>query len=140
MTSMAALNSFRIDPRRRPKQVRGEASQRLQGQIDQIEKEYPSDTIQRLRNSIKGLAIIDRLQRHVFGEIALTATQIRAAEILLNRILPTLASVQVSPAATDRPTVIFAPTPCETSAEWEALVAARRAVAEDEQKQVEEAA
>lgn len=37
--------------------------------------------------------IAKRLQQHVFGEIEMTATQIAAAKILLNKTIPDLASV-----------------------------------------------
>lgn len=33
---------------------------------------------------------MDQLQRHVSGEIEMTATQVRAAEILLRKVLPDL--------------------------------------------------
>jgi len=53
----------------RARKTRGGASQRLQRRIDRLEKEYPADTAKRLRQTIKGLAIIDRLQGHSNGRI-----------------------------------------------------------------------
>lgn len=48
------------------------------------------------RKRIQTGQILGRLQRHVNGELELSATQIRAAEILLRKTLPDLANVQVS--------------------------------------------
>lgn len=112
---------------RKGRRIRGEPSQRMAAQIAAIENEYPAETIERLRKAIKGLAIIDRLQGHIFGQVDLSATQVRACEILLDRILPKLAAVQVALADDIRPTVIYAPKPFETPAEWEAWCAAQNA-------------
>jgi hypothetical protein len=38
--------------------------------------------------------LMNRLVNHVNGEIELTATQVRAAEIVLSKVVPSLASVQ----------------------------------------------
>jgi hypothetical protein len=48
------------------------------------------------RTRIQGTQLIKRLQGHVFGEIKMTMTQIRAAEILLRKCLPDLVQAQVS--------------------------------------------
>lgn len=48
------------------------------------------------RERIRVGTIISRLHRHVKGELELTATQIRAAEILLKKALPDLTSVEHS--------------------------------------------
>jgi hypothetical protein len=45
---------------------------------------------ERLRAKIKAGMILDRLKKHVLGEDEMSATQIRAAEILLNKTLPNL--------------------------------------------------
>jgi hypothetical protein len=108
---------------RKARRIRGEASRRLQEQIDKIEREYPSDTIERLRRAIKGEKIIERLMGCVLGTVELNPTQVAAAGILLRKVLPDLRSVELKTSLADRPTVIFAPRPCETAAEWQAEVA-----------------
>lgn len=45
------------------------------------------------KDKIQATMIAKRLQQHVFGEIELSATQIAAAKILLNKTIPDLASV-----------------------------------------------
>ena len=50
---------------------------------------------QRARERIAGTKIIDRLVKHVNGEIDMTPTQVRAAAILLNKVLPDLKTVEV---------------------------------------------
>lgn len=47
-----------------------------------------------VRQRISTGMILSRLTKHVRGEIELTATQVRAAEILLKKALPDLASVE----------------------------------------------
>lgn len=54
-------------------------------------KPYP----QRARERIAGTKVIERLMQHVTGEIDMTPTQVRAAAILLNKVLPDLKSVDV---------------------------------------------
>ena len=39
--------------------------------------------------------IVERLAKHIVGELELSSTQIRAAEILLNKTLPNLSAAQV---------------------------------------------
>ena len=51
------------------------------------------DIHQKTREKIRGTAIAKRLQAHVLGEIELSATQIRAAEILLRKVVPDLAPI-----------------------------------------------
>ena len=50
---------------------------------------------QRARERIAGTKIIDRLVKHVNGEVDMTPTQGRAAAILLNKVLPDLKTVEV---------------------------------------------
>ena len=50
---------------------------------------------QRARERIAGTKIIDRLTAHVNGEIDMTPTQVRAASILLNKVLPDLRTIEV---------------------------------------------
>lgn len=49
-----------------------------------------------VREKIQASQIINRLSAHVSGEVELTSTQIRAAEILLKKTLPDLSNVEIS--------------------------------------------
>lgn len=46
------------------------------------------------RDKIKTSQLINRLERHVLAELELSATQLKAIEILLRKTLPDLASVE----------------------------------------------
>lgn len=46
------------------------------------------------RAKIQTTQIINRLTKHIFGEIEMSASQVRAAEILLNKRLPNLAATE----------------------------------------------
>lgn len=48
------------------------------------------------RLKIKTSQLINRLMQHVNGECSLEATQVRAAEVLLRKTLPDLASVEAT--------------------------------------------
>ena len=50
---------------------------------------------QMVRDKIQAIYLINRLQAHAMGEVEMTATQVRAAEALLRKALPDLASLQV---------------------------------------------
>lgn len=50
---------------------------------------------QRARERIAATKVIDRLVAHVNGEIDMSPTQVRAASILLNKVLPDLRAVEV---------------------------------------------
>ncbi len=50
-----------------------------------------------LRQKIKAEQIIECLAAHVKGKAEMTATQIRAAEILLRKCLPDMASALIEP-------------------------------------------
>ncbi len=50
---------------------------------------------QRARDRIAGTKIIDRLVKHVMGEIELTAAQVASARLLLSKVLPDMKSVEV---------------------------------------------
>lgn len=54
-------------------------------------RSYP----QRARERIAGTKIIDRLVKHVNGEIDMSPTQVRAASILLNKVLPDMKAIEV---------------------------------------------
>ena len=51
---------------------------------------------QRARERIVGTKIIDRLMKHIHGEIDMSHSQVQAARILLNKVLPDLKSVEVA--------------------------------------------
>jgi hypothetical protein len=46
-----------------------------------------------MRERIDCNSLIKRLQKHASGEIEMSATQLRAAEILIKKVLPDLSSV-----------------------------------------------
>jgi hypothetical protein len=52
--------------------------------------------IEEARKKIQTTQLINRLQKHVDGEVELTATQVSAANILLKKSVPDLASVQLT--------------------------------------------
>lgn len=49
---------------------------------------------EQVRAKIQASVIIDRLQKHVSGELEMTASQIAAANALLDRSVPKLSQVQ----------------------------------------------
>ncbi len=49
-----------------------------------------------VRARIKTSQLVNRLQDHVYGKVELSATQVRAAEILLARALPTLTQTDLT--------------------------------------------
>ena len=71
------------------------------------------------RAKIKVAELINRFQAHFRGEVELTATQIQAGKILLDRALPVLQSVELSGEVTTSK-VIRAPSIANTPADWEA--------------------
>jgi len=50
---------------------------------------------QRAKERISGSKIITQLVKHVMGEIDMTPSQVRAAGILLNKVLPDVKSIDV---------------------------------------------
>jgi hypothetical protein len=48
-----------------------------------------------IRAKIKTTLIVNRLQNHISGKNKMTTTQVRAAEILLNKVVPNLQSVEM---------------------------------------------
>jgi len=48
------------------------------------------------RAKIQASQLINRLRDHVLGKIELSPTQVRSAEVLLRKVLPDLAAVDVS--------------------------------------------
>lgn len=49
-----------------------------------------------VRRKIQASQLINRLENHAFGEIELSASQIKAIEILLRKSIPDLSAVTVS--------------------------------------------
>jgi hypothetical protein len=49
-----------------------------------------------VRQKIQASQIVNRLQNHVDGKVELSATQVQAARILLDRSLPTLTSTELT--------------------------------------------
>ena len=49
-----------------------------------------------VRAKIQSSQLINRLTNHAFGEVELTATQIKAIEILLRKSVPDLQAIQLS--------------------------------------------
>jgi hypothetical protein len=49
---------------------------------------------EQVRAKIQASVIIDRLQKHVAGDIEMTASQITAAQVLLDRSVPKLSQIQ----------------------------------------------
>jgi hypothetical protein len=47
------------------------------------------------RNKIHAAALINRLNDHAFGKVDLSATQVRALETLLRKVLPDLSDVRM---------------------------------------------
>lgn len=47
-----------------------------------------------IRQKIQASVIIDRLERHINGELELSSTQIAAAQTLLDRSVPKLSQIQ----------------------------------------------
>ncbi len=50
---------------------------------------------QMVRDKIQASMIIKRLEGHALGELDMSATQVRAAEVLLKKIVPDLSALQV---------------------------------------------
>lgn len=47
------------------------------------------------RARIQAAALVKRLQAHVLGELDMSPTQVRAAEVLLNKVLPNLQAAEL---------------------------------------------
>jgi len=48
------------------------------------------------REKIRTSQIINRLEKHIFGEVELTTSQVQAAKVLLGKTLPDLAQTQLT--------------------------------------------
>lgn len=49
-----------------------------------------------IREKIQGSQIINRLSKHVMGEVEMTASQVNAAKTLLGKVIPDLKAVEHS--------------------------------------------
>lgn len=58
-----------------------------------------------VRTKIQASQLINRLQDHVFGEVEMTATQLKAAEVLLRKSIPDLQALNISGEMTHRHTL-----------------------------------
>ena len=54
--------------------------------MDKARKPYPTKARERIQTGM----ILERLDKHVLGELEMTSTQIQAARILLSKTLPDL--------------------------------------------------
>ena len=72
-----------------------------------------------VRERIQTALLVNRLSDHAFGKVDMTQTQMRAAEILLNKTLPNLSAVEHSGEVETR-YVMEIPAPSATAAEWQA--------------------
>jgi hypothetical protein len=73
----------------------------------------------RWRQKIRAAMLINRLNDHAAGRNEMTATQVRAAEILLKKVLPDLAAVEHNGEASVRYTI--SPEPM-TPEQWRAEI------------------
>ena len=49
-----------------------------------------------VRSKIQASQLVNRLSNHVFGKVELSATQVRAAEVLLRKCVPDLSNVELT--------------------------------------------
>lgn len=49
-----------------------------------------------IRAKIRASQLVNRLEKHAFGELELTATQLRAIEVLLKKCVADLSSIELS--------------------------------------------
>lgn len=75
---------------------------------------HPDD----VKAKIQASQLLNRLQKHAFGEVDMTPTQIRAAEICLNKSVPNLSSSEIKQETTVR-YVARVPNKATTSEEWQ---------------------
>jgi hypothetical protein len=56
----------------------------------------PTRILEEVRERIQTVQLINRLHHHALGTIEMSATQLRAAEILIKKVLPDLSSISHS--------------------------------------------
>lgn len=54
------------------------------------------DALERIRDRIKNSQLADRLIKHALGEVEMTPSQVQAATTLLRKIMPDLASQEIT--------------------------------------------
>jgi hypothetical protein len=54
------------------------------------------DALERIRDRIKNSQLADRLIKHALGEVEMTQSQVQAATTLLRKIMPDLASQEIT--------------------------------------------
>jgi hypothetical protein len=81
---------------------------------------YKAMQTEACREKIRTSAILGRLQRHINGKLDMSPTQVRAAEILLSKVLPSLQSAEIK--ADVRQYVARLPEPAQDAATWLASV------------------
>jgi hypothetical protein len=69
------------------------------------------------RAKIRTSVIISRLQRHIAGKLDMTPTQVRCAEILLNKSLASLTATELTGDVASF--VMRLPEPAQDTASWE---------------------
>ena len=69
------------------------------------------------RAKIQAAQIINRLHKCIMGELELSSQQVRAAKILLGKVIPDLSAVEQTSEVTVK-NVVRLPTPKATSDEW----------------------
>lgn len=72
------------------------------------------------REKIRISMILNRLRNHVAGRIEMTPTQVRAAEILLKKAMPDLASTEHTGEIAHTHFVSRLPAPAENAEQWQA--------------------
>jgi hypothetical protein len=66
------------------------------GKLLSSSKAVPAYLDDAWRTKISAAKLMDRLRLHAYGEVEMTPTQIKAAEILLRKVVPDLAAIQHS--------------------------------------------
>lgn len=79
---------------------------------------YRTALSENTRARIQTTKLAERLMDHVLGKCELSATQVRAAQILLNKTLPDLQAHEHS-GAVEHHYVLRAPEPIHTADEWQ---------------------
>lgn len=82
---------------------------------------------EKTRLKIQTSQLINRLQNHIFKEAEMTATQLRAAEILLNKTLPNLQAIEQKTEITERYAIAAEPMDSDSFEDAYNLGAAKRA-------------
>lgn len=75
--------------------------------------------VEKFRASIRVGLIRNRLMKHIIGELEMTPTQIRAAEILLNKSVPNLGHIEHA-GEINHNFVSRMPAPAENAEQWQA--------------------